>query len=245
MQANAKVEDSISTEFLVDPLVKAVYNKEDDYFNLVVMAPWPKMQAEGGPRPFTTFMEGVKQCYDDEDLAGSSPNVFLYDRKFLHVTIATCCTNHKRHAGRDYEKWKRDFCHVVKSAAQRCTWPREKLRLEYESTKLTAKAGILLWKETTGGIAAMREAILDEARTQMMPLHHIPDIVHTTFLRYHKVPETSFGTVQQSFQNYVLPHAARVFESGLDLDKVLVVTETTPYNLVSKDDVHLCVNLVR
>ena len=89
----------------------------------------------------------------------------------------------------------------------------------------------------------MREAIQDEARMQKMHLHHIPDIVHTTFLRYYKVPETKFETVQRRFQNYVLPHAAQIFESGLDLDKVLVVTETTPYNLVSKDDIHLALNL--
>lgn len=238
----AASKDRVGGNFIVDPLIEAIYKEDHDYFNLVLMAPWPRIE-EPDPAPFDTFMTKVRGCFDDQDLRGPEPRVYLYPNKFLHVTIATYCTNHKRKSDRNYEQMKKEFCILVHGAAKCSGWPTQKLRLEYDSVKLAPKAGILLWREVTGGLDAMRRAIHDEALRKAISLHHIPNIVHTTFLRYYRQPTTAFETVQFRFKDLVAPHTGELFESGIQLDTIEVISESMPYNVTQEDDIHLKLSL--
>ena len=83
-------------------------------------------------------------------------------------------------------KWKQ----VVRRATASEHWPKRPLELELDTAQIRSRAGIFLWKEHTGGIAQMRRCLEiaakqkgeDELFTSTLK---IPDIVHTTFVRYH------------------------------------------------------------
>jgi len=87
--------------------------------------------------------------------------------------------------------WK----NILLRASQHPDWPKCPLELELETAEIRNRAGIFLWKEHTGGIASMRRclqaAVDEEDQTLSGVLQHlrIPNIIHTTFLRYHEVPE--------------------------------------------------------
>ena len=88
-------------------------------------------------------------------------------------------------------KWKQ----VVRRASTSEDWPRRPLELELDAAQIRNRAGIFLWKEHTGGIAQMRRCLQvaanqhdeddddDELFTSTLK---IPDIIHTTFVRYHQ-----------------------------------------------------------
>ena len=84
--------------------------------------------------------------------------------------------------------WKQ----VLLRASSSNDWPKRPLELELESAEIRNRAGILLWKEHTGGIAKIRHCLevaakeAEESFSAVVTEHlRIPDIIHTTFVRYH------------------------------------------------------------
>ncbi len=84
---------------------------------------------------------------------------------------------------------------IILRASQHPEWPKRPLKLELDTAEIRDRAGIFLWKEHTGGIASMRRclqaAVDDEEEKLAGVLQHlrIPNIIHTTFLRYNEVPQ--------------------------------------------------------
>jgi len=150
-------------------------------------------------------------------------------------------------------------------------WPDRPLELQLERAQLGTHAGILLWKDVSGGISQLRTALRreqeqlrqelhqrekeqkgfetsspspdDESQLpapqseEFFPIHSIPDIVHTTFLRYTKEDPTMTKTkrtrtseaVQKRFQERVLPQLSRLFPKPTSISKIHLVCERTPY----------------
>lgn len=100
---------------------------------------------------------------------------------------------------------------ILLRASSNKEWPKRPLELELDSAQIRNRAGILLWKEHTGGLEEMRRCIelaaneefLSSPTAQCFPrsviLEHlrIPNIIHTTFLRYHHC-EDRMGRTNQS-----------------------------------------------
>jgi hypothetical protein len=88
-------------------------------------------------------------------------------------------------------EWKK----VLLRASSSDDWPRRPLKLQLDSAQIGNRAGILLWKEHTGGIAKMRSCLRaaaneEDPSSDLVRDHlRIPDIIHTTFLRYHQEGE--------------------------------------------------------
>jgi hypothetical protein len=184
--------DGPSTSFQADPVVASLYDKTDDYFGLVLVANWPPDLSKVN-LSYEWFLHSVRKCFHEDDLAGETPSVYIYPTRFLHVTIATLYPVQKKQDGVDYSKIQKDWTQMVEAASKNSSWPREALKLRIETAQLGAKAGILLWKDITGGIQEMRNCLEQEASSRNMKIHNIPGIVHSTFLRFHNVPSKSSG----------------------------------------------------
>jgi hypothetical protein len=120
------------------------------------------------------------------------------------------------------EDWKQ----IILEASKLPEWPQAAFQLHIDSAKIASRAGILLWKETTGGLDRMRKCLQqivyqDEGSTRqysyLQDVFCFPSIVHTTILRYSSVPQaTSHAHAQSQLENkVVLPQLHEIFSEPI------------------------------
>jgi hypothetical protein len=129
------------------------------------------------------------------------------------------------------------------------------LQLQIDSAQVGAKAGILLWKDLSGGVAQMRTALREEEQhvqrkyqeqqqqqhddpiekqqqqqhSPFYQIHSIPNIIHTSFLRFSKEPQTCGSRLQERFRESVVPQLPTLFPSPITVSSIYLVCECTPY----------------
>ncbi len=241
MSLSTTPNDGPTTFFCADPAVVSIYNHDDNYFDLVLVAGWPLLTNTDDVKSYEEFIQLVKTCFNSEDLEGNHPTAYFYKPDYLHVTIATLYPL-ETEKPKDFEQIKQYFANLVQKASLRKQWPNKSLQLQIDSTQLGSKAGILLWREITGGLAKMRDSLMaeemDEVQTQWK-IHCIPGIIHTTFLRFSREPKTSGFVLQGLYQSKVVPAVQRIFLRLISVPTVHLVCETTPYMHIPKDNDHL------
>ena len=197
--------------FLDDPLLPSVFrNEQDDYFALGLVVNWPTGTCSKVPpnkygynaSNYEQFLATVQaECFPEQ----STTKDFLFFKPFhaLHITVASFVSAHNCNARGckndsllddskvSVEFWKR----ILQKAAKSPDWPRQPLELQVDSAQIRNRAGILLWKEHTGGIAQMRRCIQTavDAETSTDGVDwtgfRCPNIIHTTFVRYYNCGE--------------------------------------------------------
>lgn len=240
---SGRCKDGPATCFQADPIVQAIFNKDQDYVGLVLVAGWPPQTEINAP--YSTFIESVKECFDPVDLDGDRPAVYLYPPQFLHVTIATLLPIQTvQEGGSLFESSRQAWIELVSTtASQHPDWPTSPLQLEIDTAQIGTKAGILLWKETTGGLEAMRTCLASEAPTRGMKIESIPGIIHSSFLRFSQVPSTDGATVQERFQSKVLPRLKDIFSQPFLAKDAKLACGRTPYMHIPNDSEHVYLTL--
>ena len=242
---NSEPQDGPATVFIADPAVVSLYNHDDYYFDIVLVAGWPLLTKSEELSSYQEFLHIVQSCFDPEDYEGTRPAVYFYQPQYLHVTIATLYPLETKKPN-DSELIKSYFTKLLKKAALREDWPSNPLQLHIDSTQLGAKAGILLWKELTGGLAKMRktlEVIVAEEEQKVAgirwKIHSIPGIVHTTFLRFSSEPKSCGDSVQRQYQSKVVTVIEHIFPMVISVPQVYLVCETTPFMHIPNDEDHV------
>lgn len=267
---NAKSEprctDDPALTFEPDPLVSMLVEKRKGTergneegggcFGIVMVAGWP-MNMREIEAPFNEFVNAVQGCWDDRDLPKSGTPapapLYFYPPEALHVTAATMVRPgpislvppDARH--NLAEAWTS----AVEAATKSPSWPDRPLELVVDSSQIGKKAGIILWKETTGGMDSIREClrtafeeskrtVFEElgllSRDEAVPVNlSVPSIVHSTFLRYYSEPTTPGEAVQQRFRDTVLPKLSDFFPRPIEVPVTKLVCERTPYMHIPHD----------
>jgi len=278
--SNAKPRDGPATVFEADPMVADIFTCRDgEYFGLVLVANWPVSPLADMDGPYQKFLEAIKSCFRKEDglpsktNPASLPAVYTYPTIYLHVTLATL-VHPTKVAGSDdlsseglQQDKKKEALELVRSASKLPGWPKEPLRLVVDSAQIGKRAGILLWKDLSGGVAAIRNCLrevsmeTDDSNAQRTIVPKIPGIIHSTFLRFSEVPQTPGEDVQEAFRSKGLATPSIEFfcNSGggcddsddtttgttnktpllLRADTVRLVSESTPYMHLLNDDEHV------
>ena len=245
-------------EPLLSTLIPYIQNKEKAFATsgdrslLVLVAGWPHkpdfIQAQ-----YNEFIQLIKKCFDQEDLEtkndGILPAVYLYPSEALHVTIATLSPHIPSITASDLSHIQHLFQSILTKASQLPIWPNKPLRLQISSSQIGIKAGILQWEETTGGILSMRSSIRQiiqdcqsthsQRDLDIMSKVFIPNIVHSSILRFSKVPQTSGRVVQERFEKLVKPFLKEYFADEVVLDSVIFVRERTVFMHIPKDHNHI------
>jgi hypothetical protein len=239
----ARMDDVSAICFQADPIVQALFNNDRGYVGVVLVAGWPPQKEINAP--YSTFIDSVKECFDPVDLDSDRPAVYLYPPQFLHVTIATFIPNLTvQEGGSLFESSREAWIELVSTtASQHPDWPTSPLQLEIDAAQIGTKAGILLWKETTGGLELMRTCLANEALKSGMKIPKIPGIIHSSFLRFSKVPFTDGATVQERFQSKVLPRLNDIFSQTFVAKDAKLVWERTPYMHIPNDSEHVYLTL--
>jgi hypothetical protein len=256
-----RLRDGPATEFHPDPwVVSLLENTADACFGLVVVAGWPPSR-EQWLSSYAQFCAAVQLCFEEVDVTESFqdkttfPAVYFYPFAALHTTVATIRPFTFEGALSEPQKDTiiRNATQIMERAIRNDSWPKNPLRLEIESAQLGSKAGILLWKETTGGMQLIRNCI-EEAFDELMeefpeevPLikstFTMPQIIHSTFCRFTRVPRTCCDQVQERFQRDVVSNLSSMFPSSIAVNSVSLVCERTPYMHIPNDERHVLLNV--
>ena len=275
-QQQQKPRDGPATVFEADPLVSDIFTCEDgDYFGLVLVTNWPPSPLDDMVGPYQDFLRAVRTCFKSEDITASKTTttttpiaaVYLYPTMHLHITLATFfpptkINNNNSGTSTSNEEederliTKEQAINLVRFASKLPDWPTRPLRLVVDSTQLGKRAGILLWKDLSGGVAAIRNCLrqvadsIHENSTSLEKDNNsttfpmIPGIIHSTFLRFSRIPETPGYEVQERFQSEAVSRIGDFFlkETPIVADTVKLVCESTPYMHIPDDDKHVLWN---
>ena len=238
-----------AAKFLPDPFMDQLFRarnegqEEPPRFALVIAAGWPP-DDNSLEVPYQDFTDKVKACFVPPDFVAAPnesacPPVFLYPRESLHITVATMQslamdTKSEEQRLKLYSDWKG----VLERASSRPAWPKKSLQVRIKSAEIGTSNGILLWEELTGGLHAMRHCVSEEvedfreafvAASLDVTSFTIPPFVHSTFLRFARVPKTPRTEVQSSFQNTALPFLGDIFPDNYNVNIIKFACEQRPH----------------
>jgi hypothetical protein len=240
--------DGPAVEFQADPLVAPLVqvDSEKATFGLVVVAGWPSQPEL--QESYLAFRSAISQCFDEIDVLGSAPAVYLYPASALHVTVATFHSIQQPPSHVSEKDLAKQWQDVFEAAKNMPEWPKGPLQLSIDRAQIGKHAGILLWKEVSGGMDAMRQCIQTATEQQKLRLEafgidvdtlSIPSIVHSTFLRFYQQPTTPGPVIQERFHQEVIPQLAQIFSMPFTAPTVKLVCNRRPYMHVPDDEHHV------
>jgi hypothetical protein len=166
---------------------------------------------------YESFCRRVQaECFPHLD---DQQSIMFLPLESLHITVATLVSATKNVHQVQRNKIIQLWTDVLLRASQHDDWPssQRSMKLKIKSAQITKTAGILLWDEdsVTGGIAKIRGCIQDsvdgycheggvasttaqddERNSKFIFTDYgfrIPDIIHTTFMRYRTPPPCQIG----------------------------------------------------
>lgn len=248
--------------FEKDPMIKRMIKLKrgnssvEESFGLVICAGW--VPSEAVQTCYNEkFLPAVQRCFQESDwkdlVSDDIPRVYFYPSGALHVTVATLhAFTRPEEESPPRELLIKEWTDLVEAASCRVSWPKKPLQLSLDSAQIGKRAGILLWKELTGGIDQMRVCIKAEADAREDHLRKldidpdtlsIPDIIHSSFVRYHEIPETPGEEIQERFQKLILERISTFFPDPLVVPQVKFVCERRPYMHITDDERHVFLDL--
>ena len=225
---------------------------EGGLFGVVLVANWPPK--ESLMKPYKEFVVQIKEQewfekIDLEQQKGSEeknciPAVYFYPPQALHITIATFKAFNAPEV-----KHRDDYANacrrIVHKSFARKDWPSGPFQIEIDRVHIGTKAGILLWENPDGAIASMREIMREEydAYYKVNPgaLDHrdlkVPNIIHTTFIRFAHSPKSSRAAVSERFLKASI-NPKNMF-GKISVDSVRLAIERIPYMHIPCNERHV------
>ena len=259
-----KPQDEKALVFEPDPMIKRMLDLQrqkvgaEETFGLVVCAGWVPSQTLQDCYT-NNLLPAVQKCFRESDWKNpvspedDIPRVYLYPSKALHVTVATLhAFTRPKDESPPQDLLTKEWTEIVKAASARYDWPNEPLQLSLSSAQIGKRAGILLWEDSSGGMDKMRICIQAETDARREHLADvgidpktlsIPGIIHTSFVRFHALPETPGEEIQEKFQDLVISNITKFFPDPVAVPQVKLVCERTPYMHISDDARHVLLDL--
>ena len=227
--------------FEADSFVQSLVQGQvvDNTFGIVLVTSWPL--PDETKRNYETFREVVRDCFFQEDATIDDLHVYLYPAEYVHVTVATLFPFHHTapSSTEDRHFIVRISKDLVKKASEMRSWPiNQSIELQVDRWQIGRKAGIILWKETNGTIEQIRKCLrtaVDEYVTVapereaklVRDNFKIPDIIHSTFLRFAQTPKIQIDSLERRINN--VPPIADFFPTTVQSSSLHLVNENKPY----------------
>lgn len=245
--SKAAFEADAWVRFLPDEENNHKLRSEADLFGIVLVANWPPNECITQPY-CDKFLPKVKEYFDDEDFEPRGehriPAVYLYPPYTLHITIATF-TPFTAPELDNRDAYAQACASIMKNASSRKDWPNRKFSIEVDRVHVGAKAGILLWNNSDGVVGVMRKIIQEEYdifnKSNPSALHHreliVPNIIHTTFMRFGHSPKAQRQVVQEMFTSNT-KHTKECF-GKIEVNSIRLAVERIPYMHIPNDERHV------
>jgi len=254
-------EEFFEPDVRLAPLVEKDKNQFTETFGLTLVTAWPAGDSlrRNLLEPYYRLCALTELCFAEADVAcrgnGTVPPVYLYPFTALHVSVVVLHAFYEQPPGtvlspERQETLQNAWSVVLQQAAALHDWPTQPLELVLDGAQLNGKAGILLWKESTGGLAKMRACVQQicarsdtvvELQQQGVSVDTlmVPNMIHTTFLRFYQTPTTPLATARQRFERTVVPRLSQLFSQPFRVPDARLICERTPYMHIPVDDATL------
>mmetsp|Transcript_15798 Transcript_15798/g.31580 ORF Transcript_15798/g.31580 Transcript_15798/m.31580 type:complete len:309 (-) Transcript_15798:1766-2692(-) len=192
----------------------------------------------------------------------SEPEAHIYPFEDLHVTVVTFRPLLKPKSTEEVDAIKKFCWRVADGAVRRRDWPKSidgevspKLCFRMKQIRLGKRNAILKWEELTGNLNIMRRCLREELEAQKR-MHNmqngriggdgadalsqltltVPDLVHSTFIRFWKAPSMP-GKIQLMFEK---ARKDRILHAKIDVDlNIKLVCEDIPCMHIPVDYDHV------
>jgi len=236
-----------------------------DGFSCVLVTMWPPpLDVEAGDGQATTlrkaydeFRGEVMRCFQRADLMHCSdshglPRAYTYIPECLHITVATLHRFDVPATPDERRVMQEIYTDLFRQASKRPNWPGtgSKMRFAIDSARIGERAGILLWKETTGNLQRIRDCVAEVHKLRNDDIvqavgeekaksFQIPNIIHSTFLRFADAPRTDWDAMQTKFAA-VQERLQEMFgDCVVETDSVRLACERRPYMHIPCDEKHV------
>mmetsp|Transcript_13066 Transcript_13066/g.24546 ORF Transcript_13066/g.24546 Transcript_13066/m.24546 type:complete len:268 (-) Transcript_13066:209-1012(-) len=254
-----KPRDTASTKFEVDkwiPFLTQQTNRENsNLFGIVLVANWPPK--DSFIEPYEKLMLHIRNCFDPQDHivddTSGVPSVYIYPSNTIHITIATFTpffNTNPEPCAKKKELYAQICTEIINRCQSRQDWPKGPFTVEIESAQIGSKAGILLWNNPDQKVERIRRIVQEEYDFMLeenpVALNRqklvVPNIIHSTFLRFGRVPMTRGEEVQKRFQD-AIRDIHKLF-GKIKVDSLRLTVERFPYMHIPCDDSHVLVSLL-
>ncbi|CAF0734609.1 unnamed protein product [Adineta steineri] len=220
-------------DFEIDPLIEQINREEKkETFGLIICAlfhhPKPVQLADFYQR----LIKELQTNFNDDE----KQSIYLYPIAHLHITITTLY-NFKHAWPQSPEKclqyWKECFT-KLKTASK-----NQPIILTLDSIQLSKAAGYFQFKNANNGIENLRQSIQTVCKpADGQPPLHIPNIIHTSFLRFIKKPNDPVK-FEEKFHRICKEIFERINEIRFEIDEICLAYESQPYMHIECDEFHV------
>ena len=165
--------------------------------------------------------------------------------------------NNSNNSNNQQKEFSKTCQQIVQSAKKRNDWPKQSFPLRVKNAQIGKRAGILLYEDMNHMVDTMRKILLEEYKVVKMKLISsgssscwkfpqekeliIPNIIHSTFLRFGGKPITNGELIQERFQNNVQSRIINhyFFQKEIVIDSCQLVVEKKAYMHIPCDVNHV------
>ncbi|CAF5215777.1 unnamed protein product [Rotaria magnacalcarata] len=220
-------------DFEIDPLIQQIArNEKKETFGLIICALFHQPKPIQFANFYQQLIEQLQANFDDDE----KQSVYLYPIAPLHITIATL-HSFKHEVPQDPEAclkhWNECFTKLKQSAKPK------PIILTLDSINLSKAAGYFLFHDTNNSMKHIRQSIRDTCIPEDgQPPLHIPNIVHTSFIRFIKQPNDP-KKLEEKFHRVCKELLKEQNEIRFDIDEICLAFEAHPYMHIDCDEFHI------
>ena len=220
-------------DFEADSFVEHIARDEKkETFGLIICALFHQPK----PPQFTAFyhqvLEQLRAKFNDDE----KQSVYFYPIAHLHITVAIIL-NFKYSSPQSPEKCLRHWKECFKKLKQYST--KKSITLTLDSINLSKAAGYFEFRDDDHGIEHLRQLIRDICIPEDgEPSLHIPNIVHTSFMRFIKKPNDPIK-FEEKFHLLCEEILGKTNKIYCEIDEVCLAFEDHPYMHIECDEFHV------
>lgn len=220
-------------DFETDPLIEQISrNEKKETFGLIICGLFhhPK------PLPFADFylqlIEQLKANFTDDE----KQSVYIYPIAHLHITIATLFSfknSWPESPEKCLQHWKECFNKLKQTSKNKS------IHLILDNIHLSKAAGYFQFKDEDNQFPNLRQSIREICIPEEgQPALQIPNIVHTSFVRFIKKPNDPVK-FEEKFHRICQEIFKKANEIRFNIDEICLAFEGFPYMHVNCDEFHI------
>lgn len=220
-------------DFETDPLIEQLARGEKkDTFGFIICALFHRPKPIAFAEFYQRLTDRLRSALTDEE----TQTIYIYPIAYLHITIATLHSFKNawpQSPENSVTYWKERFQRLKNTARQ------GSFSLTLNTIELSAAAGYFQFQDPSNGMGVFRRAIEEHCQPEPNGAKlHVPNIVHTSFLRFVKklAQPAQFA---EKFHRICKEVFADSAEIRLEIDQACLAYESHPYMHIDCDDAHV------
>ena len=220
-------------DFEADALIDRIVRKQvDETFGLIICALFHQPKPTRFADFYHKLIRQLQNSFTEDELQA----VYLYPIAHLHITISTLYNfKHPPPAAPEQclQHWKDCFA-KLKQRSQ-----NKPILLQLDAIQLSKAAGFLQFRDELDAVGSLRRSIVEICVPEDgQPPLHLPNIVHTSFLRFVRKPAEP-ALFEEKFHRVCRQVLEKAGDIRLEFDEICLALESRSYMHIDCDESHV------